>query len=124
MGWRLSMSFRELSCVLTAALAVLAPSCREQATLAPRQPLPQRAYVWQRDWRAPVMQSLHEGRDVLDGCVVLATEVEWRNGQPRVVRPDVDWNALQQWGKPVSAALRIASYPGPFHENDEIAQQL
>src|SRR4051812_36613199 len=36
------------------------------------RPLPQRAYVWQRDWNAPVVKSLNEGRDVLDGCVVLA----------------------------------------------------
>lgn len=86
--------------------------------------LPQRAYVWQRDWSAPVAQSLREAHDVLDGAVVLAAEVEWRDGKPRVIRPDISWSTLREWGKPVSVALRIAPYPGPFSADDAIAREL
>src|SRR6478735_7057172 len=96
--------FPMLAGVMTAAVVGLTPCCRQNGSVE-SPPLPQRAYVWQRDWSAPVIESLREAHDTLDGCVVLAAEVEWRDGKPRVVRPAVDWAALRAWGKPVSAAM-------------------
>lgn len=86
--------------------------------------LPQRAYVWQRDWNAPVARSLQEGRDVLAGCVVLGAEVEWRNGSPVPIRPKIDWEALRSFGKPVGLALRVAPYPGPFSGEGSVVASL
>ena len=87
-------------------------------------PLLQRAYVWQRDWNAPVAASLAEGRDVLDGCVVLGAEIEWRGGSPRAIKPRVDWAALRTFGKPVSVAMRIAPSSGPFSETGDATDTL
>lgn len=86
--------------------------------------LPQRAYVWQRDWSAPVARSLREGKDVLAGCVVLGAEVEWRNGSPFPVRPKIDWDALRSFGKPIGLALRVAPYPGPFSGEGSVVASL
>lgn len=84
----------------------------------------QRAYVWQRDWNAPVARSLQDGKDLLDGCVVLGAEVEWRNGLPVPIRPQIDWAALRSFGKPVSLALRVAPYPGPFSGEGSVVASL
>lgn len=109
-----------------AILAGLAPACREHPRA--RQPagetFSQRAYVWQRDWTPAVQEALREGRDSLAGCVVLAAEAEWRGGRPSMVRPDVNWEALRAWGRPVGVALRIAPHPGPFQEDDDTIRQL
>jgi hypothetical protein len=86
--------------------------------------LPQRAYIWQRDWNAPVAASLAEGREVLDGCVVLGAEIEWRGGNPRAIKPRIDWQALRAFGKPVSVAMRIAPFPGPFSESGATTEAL
>jgi hypothetical protein len=111
--------------VTVAALSVLGTGCREDDTNSTSSHLlPQRAYVWQRDWSAPVIESLREGHDNLDGCVVLAAEVEWRGGRTRVVRPDVDWSALKAWGKPVGAAMRVSPFAGPFAADDEVIRSL
>ena len=91
---------------------------------APAVPLPQRAYIWQRDWRAPIAASLAEGGELLHGVVVLAAEVEWRNGQPRPVRPAIEFPALKASHLPVSLALRVAPYPGPFSESGPITESL
>src|SRR5690348_993464 len=99
---------------------LLLSACREaephpsSASLPDGAPLSQRAYIWQRDWNAPVGASLAEGREVLDGCVVLGAEIEWKSGNPRAIKPRVDWLALRTFGKPVSVAMRIAPSPGPF----------
>ena len=87
-------------------------------------PFPQRAYVWQRDWKAPVAAGLMEGREVLDGTVVLGAEVEWGSDGPRVVKPRVDWPALKTFGKPVSVAMRIAPSPGPFSDIGPVTEKL
>jgi hypothetical protein len=111
--------------VTVAALSVLGTGCREDDTNSTSSHLlPQRAYVWQRDWSAPVIEGLREAHDSLDGCVVLAAEVEWRVGQPHVVKPKVDWAALRAWGKPVGAAMRVSPFPGPFAEDDEVSRGL
>jgi hypothetical protein len=112
-----------LAGIVASVLAGLTPCCRQNGSVEPTT-LPQRAYVWQRDWSAPIAESLREGRDRLDGCVVLAAEVEWREGRPRVVKPKVDWSALKTWGKPVGATMRISPYSGPFRNDDELAGQL
>jgi hypothetical protein len=95
-------------------------ACRKEVTA----PLPQRAYVWQRDWNAPVAAAIDRSKDTLAGFVVLAAEIEWNGQAPHAVKPRVDWAALRGCGKPVSIALRIAPHGGPFDEKDATAQFL
>lgn len=120
-----------LAMVLGATFVLGATGCRPEPPLEgnaiPAQSagaFPQRAYVWQRDWKQPVAKSLLEGRDILDGCVILGAEVEWRGGVPTVVKPLPKWEALKEFGKPVSLALRIAPYPGPYESKGEVTGAL
>ncbi len=116
-----------LACRLTLLLMgpiLTSTGCREDRSAVNFAALPQRAYVWQRDWNPAVAQSLLVAADVLAGAVVLATEVEWRDGKPRPIRPDVDWESLRKWGHPVGVAMRVAPYPGPFAQDDSVIQEL
>jgi uncharacterized protein DUF3142 len=99
---------------------LLFSACRKEVT----SPLPQRAYVWQRDWNAPVAAAIQQSRGTLAGFVVLAAEVEWKSQAPHAVKPRLDWAALRGCGKPVSIALRIAPHGGPFEEKDATTQFL
>jgi hypothetical protein len=85
-------------------------------------PLPQRAYVWQRDWSAPVAAAIARSRDALAGFVVLGAEIEWKDNAPRAVRPRVDWAALRQSGRPVGIALRVAPTGTDFSPDDAIGR--
>jgi hypothetical protein len=109
-----------LACLVLACGVSLIPCCRQERSVL----LSQRAYIWQRDWKAPIVDSLREGRDSLDGCAVLAAEIEWHNGKPGAMRPDVNWIALREWRKPIGAAMRISPFPGPFYEDDENTRYL
>lgn len=70
-------------------------------------PLPQRAYVWQREWTPSIADAVVEAGPKLDGFVVLGADISWRDGQPRVLRPAVDWAALRESGRPIGIAMRI-----------------
>ncbi len=48
----------------------------------------------------------------------------WAGQQPRIVRVDLDYPALRQWGHPVGLALRVGPYSGPFSSNDATAAGL
>jgi len=106
---------------LVSVLALLLAACGGNGKPAP---LPQRAYVWQRDWNAPVAAALERSKDTLSGCVVLAAEIEWKNGAPHPIKPRLDHAALRAYGKPVGLAMRIAPHAGPFAENDATAKFL
>lgn len=70
-------------------------------------PLPQRAYLWQREWTVDTSAAVTESARRLDGLVVLGTDVAWRDGQWRILRPTIDWGAFRSAGKSVGLALRI-----------------
>ena len=98
-------------------LLLLLTSCRETPP-AVSTPLPQRAYVWQREWTPAVSAATHEASN-LDGLIVLGAEVAWKNGQPHIIRPAVDWAALRATKKTIGIALRIDPFSGPFSSDDE-----
>src|ERR1035437_305408 len=108
------------------ALAVMAvmplPSCKRHTPPAP--PLPQRAYVWQRDWNQPVTDAITRSRNDLAGYVILACEIEWQTGRPHPVIPHVDWTAVRNEKISLSPAIRMMPYPGPFAEDDETCRFL
>jgi hypothetical protein len=40
-------------------------------------PLPQRGYLWQRNWTSAVIDSLTEADRRMDGVVILGAEIVW-----------------------------------------------
>ncbi len=98
------MSARHLL-LSAAAFAFLLGACRQVPFDA--TPLPQRAYVWQREWTPEVAANVREAAPRLDGLVVLGADIAWKDGQARVLRPAVDWVALREGGKPLGIAMRV-----------------
>ena len=96
-----------------ALILVLSPGCH----LAPPQtgPLQERGYLWQRNWTPAVAAGFQEAERRMDGVVVLGAEVSWAAGAAQTVRADIEWERLR--GNPVSLAVRVAPYGGPFAEN-------
>lgn len=83
--------------------------------------LPQRAYLWQRTWGPPVVAAVQAGKGRLDGLVVLGAEVRWAGERPTDIRPAVAWPALRDSGIPISLAIRISPFAGPFAADDRCA---
>lgn len=100
-------------CVLTPA------ACKkvENSTAA----LPQWAYVWQREWSSAVTDALNQSATKLDGFIVLGAEISWRDGQPQVLRPPIEWSALQTTGKRIGIAIRINPFSGAPSKRKEHA---
>jgi hypothetical protein len=87
-------------------------------------PLPQRGYLWQRDWTPAVIDALAEAQERMDGVVVLGAEIIWTGNAPQVVRASIDWRALKARDRPCGIALRVAPYPGPFAGDDASTRLL
>ena len=87
--------------------------------------LSQRAYVWQREWTPAVSEAVKSAdASKLDGLILFGAEIVWNRGKPRPVRCSIDWQAVRSLHKPVSIAMRIAPYAGPFAGDDDIAHTL
>ncbi|MEI8342035.1 MAG: hypothetical protein WCH43_10945, partial [Verrucomicrobiota bacterium] len=80
--------------------------------------LPQRGYLWQRDWTPAVAAAVTEAESKLDGIVILGAEIHWTGKNPQIIRANIPWEALKNARKPYSIALRIAPFPGPFVTHD------
>jgi hypothetical protein len=92
------------------ALLSLLASCGDSGRST--APLGQWAYVWQREWTPAVSAAIRQAAPKLDGFVVLGAEIAWKDGQPKVLRPPVDWAVLRETGRPIGIAMRI----DPFTE--------
>jgi uncharacterized protein DUF3142 len=101
--------------------ALLFAACNRTATRVPG-PLPQRGYLWQRDWTAAVNNAVLEAQKRMDGVVVLGAEVRWAGKKPEAVRANINWEVLKSHDVSCSIALRIAPYPGPFVADDTTAR--
>lgn len=91
---------------------------------APRAsgPLPQEAYVWQRQWTPAVREAV--GRtEGLSRLVTLGAEVDFRREPVRVARVPLD-PALKAAGRPVGVALRIHTFPGRFTDSPEAVRRV
>lgn len=84
----------------------------------------QELYVWQRRNGPEVTEALQAFAPRCDGFNVLAAEVSWREGRPRIVRTAPDFAALAALRRPVGLSLRVGAYPGPFAADDAAAQAL
>jgi hypothetical protein len=60
----------------------------------------------------------------MDGIVVLGAEIVWAGKKPDVIEASIAWDRLGRMTKPVSLALRVAPYPGPFDESGEAAKTI
>lgn len=100
-------------------LAVLALACRHPHASGP---LRQEAYVWQRSWNPAVRRSVQQASGI-SGLVVLAAEVDLRQGSPKVARVPLD-PSLKDAGRPVGAALRVTTFPSRFADEPRIVQLL
>ncbi len=117
---------------LAAAAAGLALAAAGISGCGPEHPItkvasgefPQEAYVWQRAWTPSVMAGIRESKGRVAGLVVLAAEVEWREGTPQLIRPKVEAATLDECGLSATLAVRIGPWGGPFDEGDPRTQQI
>ena len=53
-------------------------------------PLPQRGYVWQREWTPAVIDSLRQAKRRMSGVVLLGAEINFNGKSPEIVKPSID----------------------------------
>lgn len=87
-------------------------------------PLPQQAYVWQRDWNFSVREALNAHGREMGGLVVLGAEVAWKPGGPQVFRVALDYPLLRSLDRPIGLCLRMGGYSGTFASNTAPAKVL
>lgn len=85
-------------------------------------PIPQSGYLWQRDWTPAVVESMAEAQRRMDGVVVLGAEIVWAENKPEAIKASINWETLRNASKPVTIALRIAPFAGPFAADDASAR--
>ncbi|MDB6140804.1 MAG: hypothetical protein JWO94_3876 [Verrucomicrobiaceae bacterium] len=107
----------KLAAVLPCLLAITA--CDRQ----PAASLPQRAYVWQREWTPAVSAAVTQASPRLAGLIIFGAEITWRDGKIKPVHCLIDWKTLRELHKPVAIAMRIAPWPGPF-DNASSTEEL
>ena len=95
----------------------LAIGCHQAAPTS-SGPLTQRGYLWQRAWNSAVADALTQAENRLDGVVILGAEILWSGRVPETIWTTIDWQTLKDSKKPVTIALRIAPFPGPFEGDD------
>src|SRR5947208_1537690 len=96
------------------AVATALSSCDHRpANMA--APLPQEIFVWQRVWNEPVESALAKARGSVAGFAVLAAEIDLREREPRIFRPNINYAAVRSTSRPVSLAIRIDPFGGPFN---------
>ncbi len=86
--------------------------------------LPHDAYIWQRAWGDALRDSIAEHVDVVSGLTCLAAEITPRADGDAVALIDLDYAALIASGRPVTLAIRISQYPGPFSADMRTTQTL
>lgn len=69
-----------------------------------------------------MVESIAEAQKRLNGVVVLGAEIVWEGTKPSVIKATIDWAVLKNATKPVTLALRIAPFAGPFARDDSSAR--
>ena len=68
--------------------------------------MPQRGYLWQRDWTPAVSRAFTEASQRMEAVVLLGAEIEWDERRPRVVRANIAWEKVTR-----PARSRFGSHP-------------
>ncbi|MFL6569937.1 MAG: DUF3142 domain-containing protein [Chthoniobacterales bacterium] len=63
-----------------------------------------------------------EAQSHFDAITILGGEIVWENGKPRFVRSSIRWELVAGAAKPITLALRVAPFGGPFSRDDPNAQ--
>jgi hypothetical protein len=94
-------------------------------------PLPQRGYIWQREWTPAVINSLREAKRRMNGVVLLGAEINFGSKNPEIAKASIDWEVVRRQTLYCSVALRVAPFAGPFRAGDapahvivDVAKQL
>jgi Protein of unknown function (DUF3142) len=104
--------------------AVIALTACSRADVKVSGPLPQRGYVWQREWTPAVIGALAEANQRMDGLVLLGAEISFASIKPKIARASIDWAAVKGQTEHCSIALRVAPFAGPFREDDATARTI
>lgn len=102
--------------------ALLLNACGPAATRRATTPLTQSGYLWQRDWTPAVADAFAEAQSHFDAITILGGEIVWENAKPRFVRSSIRWDVVAQATKPITIAVRVAPFGGPFQRDDANAQ--
>ena len=102
----------------SALLALLLAGCHRPPPCVASGPLPQRGYLWQREWTPAVADAITDAESKLDGVVILGAEIHWTGKTPQIVRANIPWEVLGPARKPCSIALRVSPFSGPFKTDD------
>jgi hypothetical protein len=70
------------------------------------------------------MAAVQEAGKHIDGMVIIGAEILWNGSTPETIRANIDWPTLKNAGKPISLALRVAPYPGPFSKDDSTIKYI
>ena len=108
--------------LLVAVSLALTTACTRRSTAS--GPLPQDIYVWQRVWNDQVVAALTKARELATGFAVLAAEIDLREREAKIFRPNLDYAALKAAGRPISLTIRVDPFIGPFNENDYTAKAI
>jgi hypothetical protein len=87
-------------------------------------PLPQRGYIWQREWTSAVIGSLRETQRRMNGVVLLGAEINFSAKSPEIAKASIDWEAVRRQTLYCSVALRVAPFSGPFRADDTPARVI
>ncbi|PYK19527.1 MAG: hypothetical protein DME56_09875, partial [Verrucomicrobia bacterium] len=77
-------------------LTGLAPAGCNHTSSTTSATLPQRGYLWQRDWTPAVLASLTEANKRMDGVIVLGAEIIWNGSKSNVVSSSINWQSLKE----------------------------
>ena len=113
-----------LVCGCCALMVALAAGCTDQTSKPGANKMSRDVYVWQRSWNEQVVDAVRERATNFSTVVLLAAEVTWQSGQPKVIRVPINWDALPRTGTSIGLALRIGPFGGPFGSDDERAKWL
>ena len=87
-------------------------------------PLPQRGYLWQRDWTPAVNAALAQASDVLDGVIILGAEIDWHEDRPQITYATIDWPHVHARTNARTIAVRLAPLPKSSPNDEKIVQTL
>ncbi|MBN2270185.1 MAG: DUF3142 domain-containing protein [Sedimentisphaerales bacterium] len=88
-------------------------------------PMLHEAYVWQRNWDTAVGEAVERAAGSISGFTALAAEVSFKAARiDKVVRVEIDYDALLAAKSTVGLALRIGPYSGPFDEENDVTRIL
>jgi uncharacterized protein DUF3142 len=119
---KLSVKSAKKLLLSVALYLAVTPGCARHKTVS--GPLAQEIYVWQRVWNDQVKAALTKASESAAGFATLAAEIDLRDGEPKIFRPNLDYAALKSSGRPVALTIRIDPFIGPFSENDRTAEAI